>query len=127
MMLCLFFRVTANSGFLTSDFDEFFFLTDPAEMNCICHPNDKEKQLLTVPWTQEKFFTLPHFDQSYFSSGWQLISPLTCVIKPDDGCCCIDFQSPGGQSKLNYKLFFDEGCSGKTFPQEFQTVQYARR
>lgn len=120
----LLFRFAANDGSEISTFDEFYFLTDPNMMNYICHPHDKEKQLLAEPWTKEQFFTLPYFRPHYFSSGWHLVSPLTCVINPEDGWCFIDFSSPGAGSKLRYKLFFDETRSGKTFPKEIQMDHY---
>ncbi|XP_025111833.1 hillarin-like isoform X2 [Pomacea canaliculata] len=116
--------LTANVGNLTPSFNEFYFLTDPEEMNYICHPYDKEKQLLTEPWTQEKFFESPHLYSPYFSSGWKLTNPFMCVIKSTTGWCLIDMFSPGAGYKLEYKMFFDEGRSGKKFPQEIQTELY---
>lgn len=107
-----------------SIFDEFYFLTDPEVMNYIYHPNDKEKQLLTEPWTQEKFYELPYFSNSYFSSGWKLISPLTGVIKSTSGWCLIDMFSPGADSKLKYKMMFDEVRSERKFPPEIQKDRY---
>lgn len=121
------FRFTANEGVLTSDNDEFYFLTDPEDMNYLCHPYDDEKQLLAKPWTREMFFTSPDFKQSYFSSGWKLHSPSSYVLKPDGGYTRIEFISPRKQSQLKYKLFYDEKRSGKTFPQELQTDQYIGR
>lgn len=126
MMIRLCLRFTASAGVTISEFDEFYFLTDPKEMCYICHPHDKEKQLLTVPWTKEKFFTSPHFRQSYFSSGWRLKTSSECVIRPEDGRKTIYFHNQQKEPTLKYKLFYDEERSGKTFPQELQTKDYIR-
>ncbi|XP_025111845.1 uncharacterized protein LOC112574783 [Pomacea canaliculata] len=47
-----------------------------------------------------------------------------CVIKSTNGWCLIDMLSPGGGYKLEYNMFFNEGRSGKKFPQEIQTELY---
>lgn len=119
--------MTASESDPKSDFDEFYFLTDPEVMNCFCHPEDDEKQLLTVPWTHEKFYDLPHFKKTYFSRGWQLTSPMTGLIKPVSGCCCVDFWCPSEEAQLYCKLFFNEGLSGKVFPEELQFKNYLYR
>ncbi|XP_025111835.1 kyphoscoliosis peptidase-like [Pomacea canaliculata] len=116
--------LTANAGTTKHNFDEFYFLTDPEEMIYICHPYDKEKQLLTEPWTQEKFVESPHLRSPYFSSGWKLTNPLMCVIKSTTGWCLIDMFSQGGGYKLKYSLLFDEGRSGRKFPKEIPTELY---
>ncbi|XP_025111842.1 uncharacterized protein LOC112574780 isoform X2 [Pomacea canaliculata] len=116
--------LTANVGSTQHRFNEFFFLTDPEEMIYICHPYDEEKQLLTEPWTQEKFVESPYLCEQYFSSGWKLTIPFHCVIKSTSGLCLIDMFSQGGGYKLTYELLFDEGRSGRKFPQEIQTELY---
>ncbi|XP_025111844.1 hillarin-like [Pomacea canaliculata] len=113
--------LTANEGTLTPIFNEFYFLTDPEEMIYKCHPYDREKQLLTEPWTQEKFVESPCLHYPYFSSGWKLTNPFTCVIKSTTGWCFIDMFSQGGGYKLAYEMLFDESRSGRKFPKEIQT------
>ncbi|XP_025111821.1 hillarin-like [Pomacea canaliculata] len=117
-------RLTGSAGTTMPKFDELYFLTDPEVMNYICHPHEQEKQLLPEPLTKEKFYDSPFFLSSYFSSGWQLISPLTSVIKSTSGWCLIDLFSPGGGCKLKYTMFYDEGRSGKKFPPKIQTDRY---
>ncbi|XP_025113599.1 hillarin-like [Pomacea canaliculata] len=116
--------LTANVGTPMLMFNEFYFLTDPEEMIYFCHPYDEEKQLLTEPWTREKFVESPYLCEQYFSSGWKLTNPFTCVIKSTTGWCLIDMFSQEAGYKLKYQIFFDEGRSGRKFPQEIQTELY---
>lgn len=93
-------------------------------MQYICYTPNKEYQLLPEPQTKEKFLALPCFNHYYFSSGWSLIEPLACVIKPEDGWCFINFCSPTASSKLKYELFFNENRSRTPFPQDLQIDRY---
>ncbi|XP_025113812.1 uncharacterized protein LOC112575895 [Pomacea canaliculata] len=117
-------RFTANYGCQLSDFDEFFWLTDPDMMQYICYTPTKEYQLLPEPQTKEKFLALPCFNHYYFSSGWSLIDPLTCEIKTERGWCFINFCSPTASSKLKYELFFNENRSRTSFPKDLQIDHY---
>ncbi|PVD22292.1 hypothetical protein C0Q70_18101 [Pomacea canaliculata] len=121
-------RPSASDGVLEAYVDEFWFLTNPDVMNCICHPDHAEYQLLTSPWTEKQFFSLPFYQKEYFSSGWKLLSPDSCVVEAKDGKCCISFQSPtGGDSRLDYRLYFDEKPPERKFPDEIQTEHYVNR
>lgn len=102
-------KTMKDEGEVQGRVEEFWFLTDPEEMNFFCHPDDPDKQLLEMAWSMKDFTNLPGMHCEYFMSPWRLLRPHTGVLETKTGKCCIDFQHPVNvQSELRYKLFFDE-------------------
>nr|KAG5690438.1 hypothetical protein BaRGS_010065 [Batillaria attramentaria] len=115
-------KAKGTGGTTVDRFDEYYFLTNPEELNSVCHAEDPSKQLLHTPWTMADFVKTPYLHKGYFKTPWKLLSAYGAVLEPLDGTVCIDFQHPvDGKAQLRYKLYFNEELSGCAFPTDLQS------
>ena len=114
-----------SDGVSVYGYDEFFFLPDPEEFVYLLMASKKEWQLLHKPWSETDFVKVPHFSQSYFSSGVKLTSEHSGVLKTKDGRAEISFKvSQNVNLPLTYKLFFDEKRSEEQLPKDVHLEMY---
>ncbi|KAJ8304180.1 hypothetical protein KUTeg_017763 [Tegillarca granosa] len=81
-------------------FNEYYFLTEPSELAFRCLPDDEKWQLLAIPFTKEKFLTVPYLRPMFFESKLKIISTFECVLKAEDGKCKIVLKSATGTGLL---------------------------
>lgn len=87
--------------------DEFYFLTDPADMIFMHFPADPEWQLLENPISLEEFVDLPVVKSHFFHYGFQVMPELRSVIESDDGAVEV-FLAKRGSVPLAYKTRLEQ-------------------
>lgn len=60
--------------------DEYFFLTEPAQLIFTHFPDDPKWQLLERPVTLEEFENMPHMKPQFFKYGLEFVSHRTAVV-----------------------------------------------
>ena len=79
----------SGSGVKLQRLDEHYFLTDPDVFIYSSFAEDPAWQLLSEPWTLDKFEQTPVFSRLYHHTAWHLADKHKAVGFAADGKCCI--------------------------------------
>ncbi|XP_035387160.1 kyphoscoliosis peptidase [Electrophorus electricus] len=74
-------------------FDEFYFLTEPAEFINSHFPDDQHWQLLETPLSPEQFELRPLKTSAFYTLGLTLLQPTLYKITTDDGEATVSMSS----------------------------------
>ncbi|XP_062597788.1 uncharacterized protein LOC134259203 [Saccostrea cucullata] len=114
-----------SSGTTVSNFNDYYFLTDPEEFIYFCLPRDPEWQLLAKPFTKQKFIEIANCEQAYFENHIQITTKLECLYTSENGVCDIGIKKTNGEEfKHLYKLYFNHEKSNTKLSKEIQLDRY---
>ncbi|KAK3606244.1 hypothetical protein CHS0354_037921 [Potamilus streckersoni] len=113
----------ASEGSQITRLNEYYFLTNPAEFIHIAYPDDIKWQLISQPWTFEKFAEIPYCDQEYHRQEINIKSGFLGSLTSNGGECDVIVQ---GKKDIyfTYKLYFNQKESGKKISEDLQLTNY---
>lgn len=114
-----------SSGITVSNFNDYYFLTDPEEFIYSCFPHDSKWQLLGKPFTKQQFIDIAYCEQAFFENHLQITTKLECLYTSDGGVCDIGIKKSNGEEfKHLYKLYFNHEKSTTKLSREIQLDRY---
>ncbi|KAK6180468.1 hypothetical protein SNE40_012616 [Patella caerulea] len=110
-------KESKSSGNDVVQLNEFYFLTDPDEFIYKCRPDKEPWQLLSQPWSMDKYINVPYCHPNFFQYGLKHDKDLKCILKSQKGKCWIDIMhSENVDPTLKYELFYNEKESRRQAP-----------
>lgn len=99
-------------------FNDYYFLTDPEEFVYNAMASDPAWQLLQSPFSIEKFASMPHLIQPYFTHGVKLKSEFSSQLHSQNGETSVIFHADDNtwDGYLNYELFYNDAESESPLP-----------
>ena len=97
-------------------------MTDPEHFATLAIPDDKKWQLINVPYSIEKFASIPHFKPDFFRYNVQVITDFKGKLHTKDGIIEISLKRKDNSQSdgiLTYKLSFGGKDQNKSCPEEF--------
>ena len=105
--------------------NEYYFLTDPDHFIYEAYPSDSKWQLLTKPWTLEKFLDVPYCTQNYFKNDVNIVSRFSGRLLAQDGHCEVEMTVKDAKDfHMNYELYYNHKKSGKEISSTLQFNNY---
>ncbi|KAK6180469.1 hypothetical protein SNE40_012617 [Patella caerulea] len=110
-------KESKSSGSDVVQLNEFYFLTNPDEFIYKCRPDKEPWQLLSQPWSMDKYINVPYCHPNFFQYGLKHDKDLKCILKSQKGKCWIDIMhSENVDPTLKYELFYNEKESRRQAP-----------
>ncbi|KAL5003925.1 hypothetical protein ScPMuIL_017381 [Solemya velum] len=114
------FSLKENS--LSSEVNEFFFLTDPEKFIIKCFPDSEKWQLLKKPLTKKEYEELAFLQPAFYEHRLQIKKKVSCIVHTTDGKAEVRIGMPEDRMKhlrFKYKLYKLRGTEdeGEYMPQ----------
>lgn len=98
---------TQTDNASATDYDEFYFLTDPAELMFSHFPENPAWQLLSRELSAREYESLPHLKSHFFSLGLHVLSQIQGVLYTQNGLLTLTlgFTKP---TAFTYKISYGD-------------------
>lgn len=98
---------TQTDNASATDYDEFYFLTDPAELMFSHFPENAAWQLLSRELSAREYESLPHLKSHFFSLGLHVLSQIQGVLYTQNGLMTLTlgFTKP---TAFTYKVSYEK-------------------
>ncbi|XP_021365663.1 hillarin-like [Mizuhopecten yessoensis] len=109
-------------GVMKNAFEEYYFMTNPAELVYMCHPSEERWQLLEKTITQQQFLDQAYVLPPFFGLGMVMKSRDACVYEAKNGEVKIDIEAPAKNANainMWYEFLLKEGSNEKSLEEQF--------
>lgn len=115
----------AAAGKNVQSFDDYYFFTDPEHFAYVALAKEKRWQLLSRPWTVQKFADVPFCSRYYFKENVQVLSKFSSRLNTKEGTCHVEIgcEEPRDMG-FDYELFYNHKESGKEISSSLQLNNY---
>ncbi|KAL4228292.1 hypothetical protein ACF0H5_013723 [Mactra antiquata] len=99
-----------NIADVDHDFNEYYFLVDPAEFLNVCIPDNRAWQMTKPILTVEKWSNRPYVMKRYHMEGFKIPSEFKSTLKSKKGVCGLVINAPSKKDveyQLSYDFFFN--------------------
>lgn len=114
-----------SSGTTASNFDEYYFFTEPEQFVFDAFPKEKRWQLLSRPWNLQKFGDVPYCTRYFFNENVEVKSKFSSRLKTKEGTCHVEISCKNLKDmNFDYELYYNHKESGKELSSSLQLNNY---